>query len=119
MIKISDKTTPLAFCRWLNKQNVDFLLDEPECKVVKGNKKIRRRYLNVLNSGYYTRCGLSSTNAWVYNHSGLMFKLITRHLSVTLICHIGCVYNNGKDPLRRHYLKCRMKNGCNKVHWSD
>lgn len=51
-----DKTTPLAFTHWLNKQNVDFLSDEPERKVVKGNtenKKIRRRHLNVLDNGYY------------------------------------------------------------------
>ncbi|KAI8876385.1 hypothetical protein K501DRAFT_338113, partial [Backusella circina FSU 941] len=51
-----DKTTSLAFSKWLNKQNVDFLSVEPERKVVKGstgNEKIRRRYLNVLNSTYY------------------------------------------------------------------
>ncbi|KAI9356064.1 hypothetical protein BD770DRAFT_420412 [Pilaira anomala] len=50
-----DKTTALAFSKWLNKQNIDFLLEEPERKLVKGDtdKKIRRRHLNVLNSVYY------------------------------------------------------------------
>jgi hypothetical protein len=46
----------LAFTQWLNKQNVDFLSDEPERKVAKGNtenKKIRMRHLNVLDYGYY------------------------------------------------------------------
>ncbi|KAI7850014.1 hypothetical protein BDC45DRAFT_519198 [Circinella umbellata] len=51
-----DKTTPLAFTRWLNKQNVDFLSDEPGRKIKKentGNNKIRMRHLNVLDNGYY------------------------------------------------------------------
>ncbi|KAG1453956.1 hypothetical protein G6F46_004267 [Rhizopus delemar] len=51
-----DKTTPLAFTQWLNRQNVDFLSNEPERKTVKGNtesKKIRRRHLNVLDNSYY------------------------------------------------------------------
>ncbi|KAG2234684.1 hypothetical protein INT48_005836 [Thamnidium elegans] len=50
-----DKTTSLAFTQWLNKQNLDFLSDEPERKVVKGNtenKKLRRRHLNLLDNGY-------------------------------------------------------------------
>ncbi|CEG68079.1 hypothetical protein RMATCC62417_04405 [Rhizopus microsporus] len=51
-----DKTTLLAFNQWLNKQNVDFLSDEPEHKAVKGNvgnEKIRRRCLYVLDMAYY------------------------------------------------------------------
>lgn len=51
-----DKTTPLAFSKWLNKQNVDFLSVELERKFVKentGNEKLRRRHLNVLDNGYY------------------------------------------------------------------
>jgi hypothetical protein len=51
-----DKTTSLAFTKWLNKQNVDLLSDDPEPKVFKrntGNEEMRRRCLNVLNSAYY------------------------------------------------------------------
>ncbi|KAI7857943.1 hypothetical protein BDC45DRAFT_499716 [Circinella umbellata] len=51
-----DKTTPLSFTRWLNKQNIDFLSDEPERKIKKGNagnNKIRMHHLNVLDNGYY------------------------------------------------------------------
>lgn len=45
----------------MNRQNVDFLSDEPECEVVKGkaeNIKIRRRRLNVLDKGYYGKVSI-------------------------------------------------------------
>lgn len=50
-----DKTISLAFSKWLNKQNIDFLSEESERKLIKGDtdKKIRRRHLNILNSVYY------------------------------------------------------------------
>ncbi|KAI7894043.1 uncharacterized protein EV154DRAFT_415778, partial [Mucor mucedo] len=51
-----DKTTSLAFSKWLKKQSIDFLSEETERKLVKGDtgdEKIRRRHLNVLNSVYY------------------------------------------------------------------
>ncbi|KAG2197272.1 hypothetical protein INT47_010978 [Mucor saturninus] len=47
---------PLIIVCYNNKQNIDFLSEEPERKLVKGDtgdEKIRRRHLNVLNSVYY------------------------------------------------------------------
>ncbi|KAI8636626.1 hypothetical protein BD408DRAFT_486790 [Parasitella parasitica] len=67
-----DKTTSLALTQWLNKQNVDFLSDEPERKVVKGNtknKKLRRRHLNVLDNGCYVDLAKNIINVIPKHHA--------------------------------------------------
>ncbi|KAG1452563.1 hypothetical protein G6F46_012375 [Rhizopus delemar] len=52
-----NKTTALGFNQWLKKQNIDFLIQEPERKVLKiqgsETKKLRIRILSVLDSQFH------------------------------------------------------------------
>ncbi|KAI8375566.1 hypothetical protein BD560DRAFT_72247 [Blakeslea trispora] len=52
-----NKTTALGFNQWLKKQNIDFLIEEPELKVLKlpgsETEKLRIRVLSVLDSQFH------------------------------------------------------------------
>lgn len=49
-----DEKTLHSYTTWCNKHKLDFLLAEPECKVLKGQyQKIRFRRLNILDGKYH------------------------------------------------------------------
>ncbi|KAI7896757.1 uncharacterized protein EV154DRAFT_557974 [Mucor mucedo] len=68
-----NETTALGFNQWLKKQNIDFLIEEPERKVLKlpgsETEKLRIRVLSVLDSQFHDEVANSIVSTIPRHHA--------------------------------------------------